>query len=286
MRKSIIRLVNLLCVIAPIAAPAQKNIQSTFDAIIKCTDAQITDSHSLERDPETLTKTGQSDVYTFVLPAKQINLINNVVSAFDKDSNLAYSFNKGKYALSDPAISLAVGDGSSAGINISNPDYEYVYATFLAPKSEDPNRIYRYAYGITFKEEDGKIYGKLVVTYATTLKYRQQLEEQRKYDRYRNLSDESNGAIYLLTPSKSQSWFGTIMSYLQTMTSANSQTRIALASKAYMLIRDASQYPDYSDVSKSDKDTVREILKSMISDKKYSETVLNELLNQCLVNLK
>lgn len=76
------------------------------------------------------------------------------------------------------------------------------------------------------------------------------------------------------------------MSYLQTMTSANSQTRIALASKAYMLIRDASQYPDYSDVSKSDKDTVREILKGMISDKKYSETVLNELLNQCLVNLK
>ncbi len=283
MRKSIVRLVSLLCVIAPMAATAQKNILSAFDAIIKCKDAQITESHSLERNPETLTKTGQSDVYSFELPAKQMNLINNVITAFDKDSALAYSLNRGKAAPSDPQIALAVGDGSGAGIKISNPGHDYIYATFLAPKSEDPNRIYRYAYGLSYIEEDGKIRGKLVVTYATTLMHRQQLEEQNRYDRLRDLSniDVSNGAIYITSP-QTKSWFGTVMSYLQNMTSANTQTRIALATKVYLMTRDIAQY---TDVTSTDKDSLREILKGMISDKKYSESVLNELLNQCLINL-
>lgn len=67
------------------------------------------------------------------------------------------------------------------------------------------------------------------------------------------------------------------------MTSANTQTRIALATKAFKVIRDTSKY---SEVTDADKEAVREILKGMISDKKYSESVLNKLLNQCLVEIK
>lgn len=281
MKKSIIRFVCLLCAAAPLTATAQKNILSAFDAIIKCDDAQIIDSHTLERDPATMIKTGQSDVYNFVMPANRMSLIKNVISAFNEDSKMAYTFNRGTTTASGPIYALAVGNGDGNTITMSAPDYEYIYAGFLAPKSESPDGIYRYCYGMDFKEEDGKIVGKLVVTYATTLIYRQQLEQQRQYDRFRNMTNSS-----ITIPSDqadTNNWFSTMMSYFQSMTSANSQTRIALASKAYQLIRAISEDPD---VTESDKNTVREILKGMISDSKYSETVLNNLLNQCLVNLK
>lgn len=74
-----------------------------------------------------------------------------------------------------------------------------------------------------------------------------------------------------------------MMTYFQNMSQGSTQTRIALASKAYKLIQDIEKYPEVTD---ADKNTVREILKGMISDKKYSETILNKILNQCLTNIK
>lgn len=281
MKTSIIRLISLMLAAIPTMANAQTNIRSAFEAIINCPDARITESHTLDRDPSTRTKTGQSDVYRFVLPANKARLVENVVSAFDKDAEMAYSVSKGKSVNSEKNIMLAVGNGAADGVYITSPGCEYIYSLFLAPTAEDPSGIYRYAYGMNCKEEGDTLIGKLVITYATTLKYRQQSEQQRQYDMLRNVS---NGAYVISGQSSSQqSWFDMLMSYFQSMTSASTQTRIALASKAFKVIRDTSKYPE---VTEADKDAVRAILKGMISDKKYSESVLNKLLTQCLVEIK
>ena len=281
MKTSILRLLSLMFAVIPLTAAAQNNIKKAFDAIIKCPEAQITESHTLDKDPSTGVKTGQSDVYRFELPTDKANLLDNVVSAFDKDAELAYSVNKGKSVNTERDILLVVGNGATDGVYITSPDCEYIYSLFLAPLSEDPNGIYRYAYGMNCKEEGGKLVGKLVITYATTLKYRQQAEQQRQFNVLRSFS---NGAYVIPgNDSSQQSWFDMLMSYFQSMTQANTQTRIALASKAFKVIRDTSKYPEVTD---ADKAAVREILKGMISDKKYSESVLNKLLTQCLVEIK
>lgn len=281
MNTSVIRLFSLILAVIPMMAAAQTNIKSAFDAIIKCPEAQITESHTLDKDPTTGIKTGQSDVYRFVLPASKANLIKKVIEAFDKDAEKAYSINRGKSVDTKSDIALAVGNGESSGVYITSPDCEYIYSLFLAPLSEDSKGIYRYAYGMNCKEEHGKIKGKLVITYATTLKYRQQMEKERQHAVLRSFS---NGTFNMSSSATSQeSWFEKLMSYLQGMTQANTQTRIALATKAYSLIGDISKYPD---VSEADKNAAREILKGMISEKKYSETVLNNLLNQCLIGIK
>lgn len=281
MKTSIIRFISLTLAVIPMMANAQTNIKSAFDAIIKCPEAQITESHTLDKDPTTGVKTGQSDVYNFVLPISKENLIEKVYSAFDKDAGMAYSINEGNRNKSGKNISLAVGDGKGSGVQINSIDCEYVYSLFLAPLSEDPNGIYRYAYGMNYKEKGGKLVGKLVITYATTLKYRQQAERQRQYDVLRSFSNDYSAISD--NNSSQESWFDMIMTYFQGMTSANTQTRIALATKAFKAIRDTSKYPEVTD---ADKEAVREILKGMIIDKKYSEPVLNKLLNQCLIEIK
>lgn len=282
MKTSVLRLLSLIFAAIPMIAAAQNNIKSAFEAIIKCPEAQITESHTLEKDPSTGIKTGQSDVYRFVLPAGKVSLLEKAVSAFDKDAEMAYSINRGKTVNTERDIILTVGNPGNDGVYLNSPDCEYIFSLFLAPLSEDPDGIYRYAYGMNFKEKDGTLMGKLVITYSTTLKYRQQEALQRQYDVLRNFSNGTNSTTSSVFASQ-QSWFDILMSYFQSMTSANSQTRIALASKAYKVIQDTSNYPD---VTEADKDAVREILSGMISDKKYSETVLNKLLDRCLIGIK
>ena len=157
------RFLSLIAAIMAVVATAvaQTNLNAAFDAIIKCRDARIDERHSLEKDPSTNVKTGQSDVYQFELPASKMNLVKNVIAAFGKDSEKAYSINSGTSRPSDPQIALAVGDDNNSGERITEPGYEYAYATFLAPKSEDPSGIYRYAYGVNYKEEGGKVRGTL-----------------------------------------------------------------------------------------------------------------------------
>lgn len=274
------RPISLLLAVIPMLAAAQTNIKSAFDALIKCPDVQITESHSLEKEPGTNTKTGQSDIYNFTLPAKRIKLIENITSAFNKDSEMAYSINSGNTTNTENAIiKLAIGDGSGEGVYINEPECNYIYSLFLPPRSEDPNGIYRYAYGINYKQEGGNIIGKLVVTYATTLKYRQQTQQNKQLDMLQNIS---NGTI-IVSPQQ-QTWFDLLMSYFQGMTSSNSsKVRIPLATKAYNVIKDTHKYPE---VTENDKNTVREILKGMIADRHYSEPMLNTLLNQCLVGIE
>ena len=273
----------LLCLILsamPMPAAAQSNIKSAFNALIKSPDVQITESHVLEKDPDTDKKTSQCDVYDFVLPADQFKLIKNIVNAIEKDSQHAYGLYSGRITPSDQEIILAVGDGNGQNeVALTDLGGDYSYAAFLAPKSEDPEGIYRYVYGISYKQlkKNDNITGRLVVTYATTLKYRQQAAAEQQQNQWKILN-RMNKEL-----SEQDSWFDMLMSYFQSMAEATSKTRIALATKAFKVIRDTSKYPE---VTTADKAAIREILKVMVSDSKYSERVLNKLLNQCLIELK
>ena len=116
-----------------------------------------------------------------------------------------------------------------------------------------------------------------------TLKQRQQLEQKKQNEVIRKWSNGTYDNDSGTQKNAGKSWFDWIMSYLQLMSSSSTETRIALASKIYKVVRDT---PKYSDVTEADKETVREILKGMIDDMKYSETVLNTLLKQCLESIK
>ena len=279
MKTSATRILCLILSAMPLLATAQSNIQSAFNALIKSPDVQISESHVLEKDPDSDKKTSQSDVYNFVLSAGQFKLIKNIINAIEKDRQHAYGLYSGSITPSDQDIVLAVGDGNNGGVSLTDLGGDYSYAIFLAPKSEDPEGIYRYAYGISYKKskKNDNIIGKLVVTYATTLKYRQQIAAEQKQDQWK-IFNQMNKEL-----SEQDSWFDMLMSYFQGMSEATPKTRIALAAKAFKVIRDTSKYPE---VTTADKNAIREILKVMVSDSKYSESVLNKLLNQCLVELK
>lgn len=255
--------------LTPVIGKSQQNIMTSFDAIINCSEANIFDKHALQKDPDTGVKIGQADIYNFILPISKFYLIQDAVNSIKAESEMAYDIQYGHTSSVKNAYSiwLPVGQGDS-GVSIYSPDSEYICAYFLAPKSEDPEGKSRYAYGIIYKEENEEITGKLAVTYATTLAYRQ----------------AKNNAITDLSTNKQQkTWFESLMSLFQSMSQANSQTRIALATRAYELIKKTNDYPD---TTETDKESVCEILKAMISDSKYSETILNNLLKQCLQNIK
>ncbi|MDE5997111.1 MAG: hypothetical protein K2G77_02755 [Muribaculaceae bacterium] len=280
MKTSTTRLLCLILSAMPMLATAQSNIQSAFNTLIKNSDVQITESHILEKDPDTDKKTSQSDVYNFVVPADQFKLIKNIVNAIEKDSQHAYGLYSGSLTPANQDITLAVGDGNGINdVSLTDLGGDYSYAVFLAPQSEDPEGKYRYAYGISYKQpkKNDNITGRLVVTYATTLKYRQQAAAEQQQNQWK-MFNKMNKELQ-----EEDTWFDTLMSYFQSMSDATSKTRIALATKAFKVIRDTSKYPE---VTPADKDAIREILKVMVSDGKYSESVLNKLLNQCLVELK
>lgn len=260
-------IISLIFIIFPIAGKAQNSIKSAFDAIINCPEAVITESHSLEKEPGTNIKTSQYDGYSFELPASKMPLIRKVISAFGNDSERAFSIEQGK---TRKEIALAIGDGTKT-VTFATKGDDYIYALFLPSSNEDKEGIYRYAYSMSFKEENEKITGFLVITYATTLKYRQELDQKQNEE-----SADVNGT------QTEKGWFETMISYLQGMQAATPKTSLALAAKAFKLIQEADKDRN---VSLADKNAIREILKVMISSPQYSETV-NALLNQCLVVLK
>lgn len=267
---------TIVCALAALTsmqAWAQSNIKSAFDAIINCKDAQVKEQHSLDRNPETGEKTGQSDVYFFTLPADKMKLVDNAVASFKRDDSMAYGIYSGTLRESGE-IAIAAGNDESRAVYIGESGDDYTYALFLAPRSEDPTGAWRYAYSISYKRSDGEVKGKIVITYATTLQYRQE-QKQKAYEQMFNIPSVSGSGT---------SWFSKLMSYFQSMTSGSTQARVALATKAYELIKKSKNYPDVTD---TDKDAAREIIKSMLNERKYNtEPVLRQLLNSCLTALK
>lgn len=277
MKTRIISILCLLAAIMPLQSTAQTNIRKAFDKLLKSSDVSYTESHSMEKDATTGIKESQSDVYNFTLPAGKISLVDNVVKAFKSDENLAYSINSGIAGNGDRTLSLAVGDGTD-GVTVNTPGRNYIYACFIAPEKENPSGNYRYAYAINWVEKDGQIKGKLIITYATTLKYRQQ---QSNRSSFRIINGTYVGNID--QAADTDSWFGKFMGYVQAMSTKNLKTRQALATRLYEHTKLAQST---SDMTNEDKNTAREILKGMISDKRYEDTVIQRLLNASLVNLK
>lgn len=264
-------IILLFAAMIPLAANAQKNIKSAFEAIIKCPEAQITENHSLDRDPYTKIKDGQSDVYTFTLPASKMQLVNNAVAAFTKDSDNSYSIKQGKTGKRERPLSLAVGDGSGDGVVATKPEYEYIYALFLAPKSEDKTGNYRYAYAMNYKENGGKITGQLIITYATTLKYRQEKAQKRN-----NLKINNS---YV-----KDSWFDTFLRYTTSLKKYNkTNEKMHIARRLYNHVRNVDTDSTATDM---DKESAREILKVMIADPKNSDATLNAILRRSLAGIK
>lgn len=152
---------------------AQENIKRAFDALIQDNSVELTTSHKLEKDPETGVKEAQLDWWEFTLPKSKLQLVKNIQRAFEQDREQAYSINTGRNSRGGEGVeSLAVGDGSGYGYSVGEiKGSDYIYALFLDP--DDAERIHRYAYVLEWKDKGDNILGRLAITYATTLKYRQ-----------------------------------------------------------------------------------------------------------------
>lgn len=272
------RTICLLLALTPFCLSAQTNIAKAFDKLINNSDVVRTQSHSMEKDVKTGLKESQCDIYTFELPASKKGVVENILKAFKTDENKAYSTSSGVAGQNDREINLAVGDGVQ-GVRINASGHNYIYSCFMAPEAENPEGIYRYGYGMNWKEHDGKINGSLVVTYATTLKHRQSVSNSNNgYFVFRNgtLSDASQ-------ISDNSTWFGKFMGYVQAMSSGNTKACQALAAKIY---EHTKLTESSSDIKKADKDTAREILKTLLSDRKYNDNVTIKLINAAITNIK
>lgn len=197
----------LSMLILPSVAMAQANIKKAFDKFLKNSSVVYTSKHSLDKDPETNKKEGQMDIYEYTIPAKRKDLIKELEKAFEEDKDNAYTIENGtKRNKGSWDVSLAVGDGKTTNVGLGSRKGEhYMYSCFIDP--EDETRSYRYAYGMSWLEDGNEITGRLVVTYATTLKYRQQNQDFSSVKVFKDEDFEgSNGDFY-------NSWLGKFRFY-------------------------------------------------------------------------
>ena len=282
MKTRVFRLIFLLSVIAPMTSVSQTNIKAAFDAIIKCPEAEITESHFLKNDKETNMKSGQDDIYLFDLPADRMNLIKNVLEAFEKDKASAYVVKKGKNRGGKINEQLYSEQSTANVIYVQSVDdsgTDYIYELFVPSKSEDPDGTHRYAYAFNYKEKDGKIEGKIIINYATTDEYRDrrnaEIQRARDLEWRINLNKASEQSAEVDTK---QSWLDQVMACLNGLEDANKKTRIALATKTYQLVNNVKDYPK---VTSKEKDTILKIIRLLRKDPIYSDPILNELLLEC-----
>ena len=269
MRTNFFKLIVLLGVLIPLCSSAQTNVKKAFDELLKSSDVQYSETHSLEKDTETGVKRSQCDVYNFTLPASRFRLVENVLKAFKEDEDKAYALSSGTADKNSGKIVLAVGNGNGSSPTINPNGYDYHYALFLAPKSEDNTGCYRYAYAINWKKNKDKVEGSLIVTYATTLKYRQEATNKVVY---------SNG-------SNPENWFTTMVAYMGALSeqAANTVGQQTLAAKIF---KQAQLSQNLKGISETDKEAARELLKAMISDTDKYDPLTLQLLKSAFSNLK
>ncbi|MBR3726340.1 MAG: hypothetical protein IKN21_01890 [Prevotella sp.] len=164
----------------PAAMTAQENIQKAFEALLNDKIVETKTQHSLERDPETGQKSAQADVYDFVVTnASALSRIKDIEKAFEKDKNAAYQIRSGNGNAGRNNVSLAVGNNRSRSVSIgSMKGSNYIYACFLDP--DDAEKKYRYAYAMEWLDKGQKTQVRLVITYATTQKYREKNSTRRR----------------------------------------------------------------------------------------------------------
>lgn len=162
-------------------ALAQQHIQEAFDALRQSKAQQeVWSENSVEKDPATGKLEGLTDTYDFVIMEpgqKGKKLINNILKAFEQDEPAAYSVSRGGQNTSGKYVSLAVGNSNTGGVPIGQIEGStHIYACFL--DLNDSLRHHRYAYALEWVENAQYIKGRIVKTYATTLKFRQQKTSQ------------------------------------------------------------------------------------------------------------
>lgn len=271
--KHLTKAIMLLAIcLLPGSAIAQAVLQAEFDRLINCPQATITQTHSLERDVATRQKTSQSDVYNFKLPMSKRKLVDNILDAFKTDAGIAYSFESGNAKSQNQEVALAIGDGSRS-LLLASGGRDYIYATFLAPESENPEGIYRYAYGMSWQTDGDQIVGTLGVTYATTLKYRQQ-QESRYSDR--------RPKVVVQQPE--EPWFNMMAYYVMGFLRASKNDRKTYATRIY---EHSKQCANDSTVTDIDKATARKIISDAISSKnENNDAFVLSLMNSAIENIK
>lgn len=172
-------LITGLLMLLPSAVLAQQHIQQAFDALRNSNIKEISSRHSVEKDPDLGTMEGLEDTYDFELTDnRDKRLIDNIRKAFELDEAHAYSVSTGSNGNSEDFVSLAVGDSNKGGVAIGLiKDSKWIYSCFLDPN--DTLRQHRYAYALEWAENGNKIRGRIVKTYATTLKFRQEKKQSR-----------------------------------------------------------------------------------------------------------
>ncbi len=258
-------LFSLLCLvlIAPASAVAQNNVKKAFDKLIDSKNAELTETHKSERDPSSGDLEAMSDVIDFTIPLKNIDLINNIEEAFKQDAPKSYGFYSGLNGRKGgDNMSVSTGGNSSVDI-IAHNGSKYTYALFLDPKHSDK---YRYAYCLSYIKDAKEIRGRLVISYSTTLKYRQ----------------EHSSRVTTSHKTSSKKWIDEFLSQIATLESVErSQSNATyVLRKIYGL---CSNLP--ADLSKQDKQLALNILSSYTQNKKYNDTNM-ALLNASIECLK
>lgn len=269
MKKLIVTFLALFAMAIPWQASAQTNVKKAFDKLLNSTDVEMQkESHQMSKNPQSGKKESMFAVYYFSLPESKEKLIKEVLAAFRTDEAEAYTMESGMAGKEDPPIHLAAGEGPEYNVRINYEGYHYMYACYLAPASEDPEGNHRYAYGVYWKKDKGeKIDGGLVITYATTLKYRQEKTKSQNNQTLQSMV-KSQGS-----QDNSDVWFQQFMNYVYAFDEADDDVKLPLATRIYQC---AKQMPE--NASEEDRRLANNILSDMIESKKYSANTL-KLLN-------
>lgn len=220
MKKQLLTLGVIIGSALPCSVSAQQYLPEAFSAFVDNIDIAVVPQLTLERNPETGRKTSECDIYAFTLPASSRSALDDVLAAFDRDSEQAYdvassqaqvmpvpdyktfskeakkyvkAYKRAKKRSPQPGfvqtrrVRIGVGDGTAGGVDIGEQGRQYVYACFT--DKQDTTNTYRYAYAVEWGEDDGIISGRLVKTYAVRADKRKKTFSGVDFDNVRNISE-------------------------------------------------------------------------------------------------
>lgn len=257
----------LMAVLMPPMALAQQNIMKAWDRFKSNSHMTlIGEKHSIDKDPQTGQKTYHLEYWTFSVPKDGLRDIEAFAEAFDQDANKAYSVNKGTTSKADE-VQLAVGtDANNIGTAFvgSNKGSQYVYCLFLDP--EDPEGRYRYSYSLNWIMKGDSYEGTFLITYATTLKYRQ--------------SQGSQQLQYLTMYQPTESWFTQFMTLASTIDKVGPSSRKYTAGQMFDLAKSAP--------TEADKEAAIDVVNSLLPEieNKLKDPVTAAILRNCIKNLQ
>ena len=273
-------LFSLLCLalIAPASAIAQTNVKKAFDKLIESKYAEISESHKRENDPQTGEMESMADIYNFTIPADKKDLIKGIEKAFKQDSEKAYGYYSGIKAKKGD-VSVASGPNSSVEIvNRHNSDY----TSALCIDMKKPDHNYRYAYGLSYYRDGRNISGRLVVTYATTLKYRQNTNSY-------SYSNSNNNSVTIRTNHRqnhNSKWFDQFMSKVTGLEFIENEG--GSSAMVLPLVKDIYTISENCDskVTAREREMAVSILTDKLSHKSYKSTTVQKLLKASIDNIK